>query len=1025
MTTKEDGKQVSNEIPWGPTGEVVYKRTYSRTKPNGDHETWPETVRRVVTGNLGLVYGPKEGWGYEVWNEHDSLVDLMERFAILPAGRHLWASGVRGRQFLFNPVVGSSEVTTRDGVQKISELVGQTIDVLSMSDSCNYQSRQWESVGTWRPATFIYSGEQETYRVIFESGREVVSTAEHVWYTKRSRTKLTTLDLAGESVPVMVAPRPCEDGDYWVGMMRGIIFGDGTVTGDTPTGEPGKACIRIHSDEDRELLAVFEKFGHRATVHADGVGYVGRLPRAWKKEMPSLDESASYWRGFFAGWVAADGSVAKDGAVTLHNRDLHVMEYAVKGFLKAGVSAGSPVLCRTVNPFDGSDSTLYRLNFRRFTLTADDFIQQKKRDRFTAIPVSLKSMSDRVVSVEPTGRMEPVYCCLEPATRSWTVNGVLTGNCHVTGWQGEKVSEHFDFTLLRLAEGGGVGGNYSSRFLEKFGTPRRFLAVHMVCDPAHPDYASMKAAGLLSEDFSHEWEGAFPVEDSREGWAAALVDLIDTYMTDDNVKHSDRVYDLSRVRAKGQPLRTFGGTASGPQPFARLMMETNSVMNDARMKDVISPLHMMEIDHAIGECIVSGGVRRSARMSVVEWDDPFIFDFINCKADTGKHWTTNISVAIDNEFHDALRDPRHEMHDYAWQVHMAVTEAMLTNGEPGYWNRDLSNEGEVNEIVATNPCGEIPLPEWGACVLGHVNLDAFAPKVKGGPIDLNGLLEAHRLMTRFLIRATFGDMNDPKQKAVMDSERRIGVGHLGVQGFLAKQGVRFSQAPNNRQVRDLLGLLAGEVRRQARDYAFQLRIPEPIKTTTVAPTGSIAKLPGVTEGIHPIYARYFLRRVRFNNTDPGNRALLDQAEADGFDIEVDMYDPSGNTYVVTYPTKDKLVKEVEDLGYDPAIVEAADEITPVQMLAFQAMYQSAYADNAISMTLNIPVGSIDADELAGYLMRYMPHLKGTTVMPDGTRPQAPYERISKADYELYELIGRTRVEDSTDEDCATGACPVR
>ena len=97
----------------------------------------------------------------------------------------------------------------------------------------------------------------------------------------------------------------------------------------------------------------------------------------------------------------------------------------------------------------------------------------------------------------------------------------------------------------------------------------------------------------------------------------------------------------------------------------------------------------------------------------------------------------------------------------------------------------------ANGVVAHN-CGEIALPEWGACVLGHVNLDAFTGEDNGEALGL-----AHRLMARFLIRATYGDMNDPKQKHVMDTERRIGVGHLGVQSFLAKQGMRYSEAPHH------------------------------------------------------------------------------------------------------------------------------------------------------------------------------------------------------------------------------------
>ncbi len=85
------------EINWGPRGKLVYDRTYSRTKPNGEKETWEETVERVVDGNLAL--GDKR---HELDDERDLLINLMRDFKILPAGRHLWASGVKGRQYLFN-----------------------------------------------------------------------------------------------------------------------------------------------------------------------------------------------------------------------------------------------------------------------------------------------------------------------------------------------------------------------------------------------------------------------------------------------------------------------------------------------------------------------------------------------------------------------------------------------------------------------------------------------------------------------------------------------------------------------------------------------------------------------------------------------------------------------------------------------------------------------------------------------------------------------------------------------------------
>lgn len=704
-----------NDIAWGPSGEVVYNRTYSRPKPDGTKETWPETVSRVAEGNLALVYGPPSGWSGEVWDEYLELQRHMLDFKIIPAGRHLWATGVKGRQYLFN--------------------------------------------------------------------------------------------------------------------------------------------------------------------------------------------------------------------------------------------------------------------------------------------------------------------------------------CWTAGW-GVKLSDHFEFTFLRLMEGGGVGANYSSHYLKPYGVPLRRLNVHIVCDPEHPDYEELRP--YLSQTFCPDWDGAFEVADSREGWAGALTDLIDTYMTREHVKHQDRVYDVSNVRGRGARLKTFGGTASGPAPFARMMLEVGRVLNEALVNDPtddwlipqVTPLQAMEIDHAIAECVVSGGNRRSARMAMVRWDDPYIFEFIRCKQDTSKHWTTNISVEVDEKFFAAMdrsfcvaceREgersgvPLCDLHGFgplANDVHKAVVEGMLANGEPGYFNSTLANKGEIRLIYTTNPCGEIALEPFEACNLGHVNLDAF--------VSGEGLHRAHELMTRFLIRATFADINDPRSREVQDRNRRIGVGHLGVQGWLNKSGIRYSEAPTDLLVQASLEGLRETVRNEARKYAFELRIPEPIKVTTVAPTGSIAKLPGVTEGIHPIYARYFEQRIRFSLRDPEQAAQVDEARAQGFEVETDEYDPSGWTAVVVYPTKNRLVEQVQALGFEAELVEQADEIPLDRMLAFQAMYQRCYADNAVSFTVNIDPDSECVGSLADELAVWLPHVKGTTIMPDNSRPQAPFTRITQEQYETWALAhGIDVLSDGVDEECVNGACPIR
>src|SRR5690606_16046419 len=158
-----------------------------------------------------------------------------------------------------------------------------------------------------------------------------------------------------------------------------------------------------------------------------------------------------------------------------------------------------------------------------------------------------------------------------------------------------------------------------------------------------------------------------------------------------------------------------------------------------------------------------------------------------------------------------------------WAKHVleAISEGMVHNGEPGFWDSSLSNVGEPNEVICTNPCGEITLEAWEPCNLGHVNLAAF---VNGdGDINYPDLYRAHELMTRFLIRATFAPVSDPKSREVLDRNRRIGVGHLGVASFLAIAGIRYSDAPGYAMFQHLLRL-ADEVDRAAAEYSNQLRI---------------------------------------------------------------------------------------------------------------------------------------------------------------------------------------------------------
>jgi adenosylcobalamin-dependent ribonucleoside-triphosphate reductase len=403
-------------------------------------------------------------------------------------------------------------------------------------------------------------------------------------------------------------------------------------------------------------------------------------------------------------------------------------------------------------------------------------------------------------------------------------------------------------------------------------------------------------------------------------------------------------------------------------------------------------------------------------MAIMHWNDWQIEEFLSAKTDTGKHWTTNISVEVDNEFFIQAEDPYSE----ASLILHRIAEGMLANGEPGFWNSELSNVGEPNPVIATNPCGEIALEAWENCNLGHVNLSAFVSD--DGVVDELGMYEAHRLVTRFLIRATFGDVNDAGQAAVLARNRRIGVGHFGVASFLGMIGERYSDAYYSDYFRDLLKQLARTVDAEAVRYSHNLRIPIPVKTRTVAPTGTIAKMPGVSEGIHPIFAKYFIRRIRLSTIDPDQVATLEDYKSQGFNVVPCQYAP--NTMVIEIPTKDSLLARVEKAHPINAdwIVQSAGDLGLNEMLAFQALYQEVWADNAVSYTANVDQSEYSVEELALALQFWGPKLKGATVFPETSMPQAPYERITEADYELYRY---TQVADSLDENCVTGACPVR
>lgn len=596
------------------------------------------------------------------------------------------------------------------------------------------------------------------------------------------------------------------------------------------------------------------------------------------------------------------------------------------------------------------------------------------------------------------------YMDMIPAGRHLWTTGIYgrqyVGNCHASGHCRENLTVHFTFTFEELLKGGGVGSNYSNRYIEIYPPIFSKVNFHIVCNPAHPNVHEFKEH--LSKEFDHRSRGRYVVDDSREGWSAALVELLESVWRG---REAPLIVDVSMLRERGAPLRSFGGKSSGPAPFVEMLVNVNRIL-ERTFGRKLSSLDLMEIDHEISRVVVAGGIRRSARISVKHWADRDIFEFIHCKDDPSRHWTTNISVEVDNEFFRALRKGDKHANDV---LHEAAV-GMHRNGEPGFWNSSLSAIGEVDPPFSPNPCGEIPMGSWDFCCLGHVNLAHFAGRSAEAK-------EAFRLMTRFLIRATESDITNPLQREVVRKNRRIGVGFFGYANWLAYQGIRFSESHHNSEVRRALREFRDVCRQEAREYAGKLRIPEPIKVTAVAPTGSISNLSGDASGCQPIFARYFRRRVRYSENDEN----LKEEMAKGYPVEDSLNEPS--TKIVSYFCKDPLVAECERRGIDPSVVEEQSEISLSDHLAVQSMIQERYADNAVSYTINFDPKKVTVEEIERVLRIHLPHLKGTTLMPEESRPQMPLEKITAEEYEAMAKKGLAMVSDA-ENGCKEGSCLI-
>lgn len=455
-------------------------------------------------------------------------------------------------------------------------------------------------------------------------------------------------------------------------------------------------------------------------------------------------------------------------------------------------------------------------------------------------------------------------------------------------------------------------------------------------------------------------EVVYKIPDSREGWVESLRRLIASYET----QGSPRItFDYSKIRKAGEPIRGFGGTASGPDPLIKLHERVRGYLDNYALGKTSGVRMVVDTMNAIGACVVAGNVRRSAEISLGNATDE---EFINLKnyelnperSEIG--WMSNNSIII-KELDDLKALPN-------------IAERVRNNGEPGLINllniQKYGRYGEKSEdkATSTNPCAEIPLESYELCNLAEV----FPTRC----VDENGEFSKEEFERVLSLAALYTSTvsllptHDPKTNAVVARNRRTGVSLSGIADWMADHaatnvitwlddGYRVVREENNR-----LNQEAG--------------VPPAVRVTTVKPSGTVSLLAGVSSGMHlPPFSRY-VRRVRVGENTPIVPLLIEA----GIPYEQDVY--SDNTLVFEFPVDQGKVKGQKDVS----VWAKAQTVV---------MLQRWWADNMVSNTLTFdPVR--EGDQIEDLLTFTVPNIKSISLLPlldeGSVYEQSPIEQIT-------------------------------
>lgn len=575
------------EFGYDGFGEIVFYRTYSRSKSDGSNESWADVVIRVIQGCLSIRkdwYSRNFiNWDEKYWQTYaEHMAIAMFKMEWIPPGRGLWAMGTdfvyeRGSMALNNCFAGTTKFFNNGKLCYLDQCVGKEVLV--------------NTAQGLKKATVEEFGEQMLYNITFKPVRNngksntkhrivYQATREHRWILSDGST--THMLKVKDRVKVTPSVVSKDTTEYKEGFVHGLIFADGC------NHYKNKYRISLYGWKQnyRQLIENSKHYSHTIKTE-DNIILDTEVAL---KECPQ-DQSQEYKQGFVDGWKLFDGHWEKTNYCldTINEAGVHWLK-SHSGYLDY-VVIGHSVETSGNNYTNGKDrkNPLHRVKlvFEEVEFAVDSIIYAEKKEK--------------------------VYCVVEPETESFMLQGgIITRNCAFVKLKSESLGQDFDWMMDALMLGVGVG----------FEPTRDGLQTYIPT-------------------------GTYPhvITDDREGWANSVRLLVDAF-TKPNTRKP--VFQYHLIREAGKIIKGFGGKASGPAPLMRLheLIEAGlRLFHEGKIDEVELKA---DIANQIGVCVVAGNVRRSAELCQGPIGDATFLDLKRNPRRAEWMWMSNNSVILDH-----------------------------------------------------------------------------------------------------------------------------------------------------------------------------------------------------------------------------------------------------------------------------------------------------------------------------------------------------------------------------------------